>query len=72
MQIEDVEWRVRQVGDLVQWDVENRAVGIEVRVPRNYNAQEQVLSDIGAAVAARVAAVAPPSDGEPTHDETPH
>ncbi|MCU1675575.1 MAG: putative lipoprotein [Frankiales bacterium] len=66
-----VTWRVRRAGDVVQWDAEGRAVGVEVRIPVADNAQENVIADIGVAITATVPAVAEPA-GSPTQEGTQH
>ena len=43
-------WRVRQVGDVVEWLSEGRATLVEVHVPLSNTSQENVMSDIGNAV----------------------
>jgi hypothetical protein len=57
-----VAWRTREVGDLVQWDTDGRAVDVEVRVPLFYTSQENVIADIGA----QVTSVVPTSSPTPT------
>jgi hypothetical protein len=57
-----VSWRTREVGDIVQWDTDGRAIDVEVRVPLSYNSQENVIADIGA----EVAAVLPPASSSPS------
>ena len=56
-------WRVRQVGDVVDWLSENRATLVEVRVPLSNTSQENVMSDIGNAVRVAIPAVPGPSAG---------
>ena len=73
IEVRGVEWRSRMSGDVVVWQAENRATGVEVRIPRSYDTQETVLADLGTAVSATVPAVpAPTHDAEPHGHATPH
>ncbi len=49
-------WRVRTVGDYVQWDTVNRATGVEVRVPLAEKAQEGAMTELGNAVRSAIPA----------------
>ncbi|MDQ1702286.1 MAG: hypothetical protein QOF57_1538 [Frankiaceae bacterium] len=56
-----ITWRVRTIGDYVQWDSVNRATGVEVRVPLVDTSQEGAMSEISDAVRAAIPAGATPA-----------
>ena len=53
-------WRVRTIGDVVQWEAEERSVGVEVRLPLANRSQEGVMSDVTEAVQAAIPVAAKP------------
>jgi hypothetical protein len=66
-EIASVQWRIRQAGDQVLWETFERSTGIEVRIPRAYNDQENVIADLGAAIADTVPATPSTRTPEPSH-----